>query len=159
MASIQQSFNQMLMSAQIGAGLYAHSPAGQEEAEVRKLQRTEPKIQKQIELTGEKVGPEPSAADEAFTEVFKAGTAQAKRLFELRPTEKNLAEYKEMSETLDEWESALKLSQEKRQQTLADQKVALENRKKLLEGTPEENRDFTYRKTKVKVMEEEKDGK
>ena len=56
MASIQQSFNQMLMSAQIGAGLYAHSPAGQEAAEVRKLKKNNPKIEKQIELTGEKVG-------------------------------------------------------------------------------------------------------
>lgn len=151
MSSIQQSFNQMLMSAQIGAGLYARSPAGQEAAEVRKLQKNAPKIQKQIELTGENVGPEPSASDEAFTEAFKAGTKQSKRLFELRPTEKNLTEYKEMSDTLEEWEDALKSSQEKRQQTLANQKAALENRKKLLEGTPEENRDFTYQKTKVEV--------
>lgn len=151
MSSIQQSFNQMLMSAQIGAGLYARSPAGQEAAEVRKLQKNAPKIQKQIELTGEKVGPESSASDEAFTEAFKAGTKQSKRLFELRPTEENLAEYKETADVLEEWEDALKSSQEKRQKTLADQKKALENRKKLLEGTPEENRDFTYRKTKVEV--------
>lgn len=155
MASIQQSFNQMLMSAQIGAGLYAHSPAGQEAAEVRKLQRTEPKIQKQIELAGEKIGPESSAESEkAFTEVFKTSVQQSKRLFELRPTEKNLAEYQQMSEALEEWESTLKSSQEKRQQTLGDQKAALETRIKLLQGDPN---PLNVKRTKVSIMEEEKD--
>lgn len=37
--SIQQAMNNMLFSAQVGAGLYAHSPAGQAQAEVKKLEK------------------------------------------------------------------------------------------------------------------------
>ena len=43
MASIQQSLNQMLMSAQLGAGFYAHSPAGKRMAQVRDIE-TEQKV-------------------------------------------------------------------------------------------------------------------
>ena len=35
MASIQQSLNQMLMSAQVGAGFYAHSPAAQQKMKLK----------------------------------------------------------------------------------------------------------------------------
>ena len=139
MASIQQSFNQILMSAQIGAGLYAHSPAGKEAAELRKLKRDMPKIEKQIELTGENVSAEPSESDKHFTEAFKAGKEQSKRLFELRPTEKNLKEYKEMSETLEEWEKTLMESQEKRQKTLANQKKENKMRRSIILDQYEKN--------------------
>lgn len=139
MSSIQQSFNQILMSAQIGAGLYAHSPVGKEAAEVRKLKRDMPKIEKQIELTGEKVGAEPSESDKHFTEAFKAGKEQSKRLFELRPTEKNLKEYKEMSEALEYWEETLMDSQEKRQKTLANQKQENKMRRSIILDQYEKN--------------------
>ena len=123
MASIQQSFNQMLMSAQIGAGLYAHSSVGKEAAEVKKLKKDMPKIEKQMELTGDNIEPESSESeDQAFTEALKKNTEQAKRLFELRPTEKNFKDYKEMSETLEYWEETLMESQNERQKTLANQK-------------------------------------
>lgn len=37
MASIQQSFNQMLGSAQFAAGLYAHTPAGKRASKVQEI--------------------------------------------------------------------------------------------------------------------------
>lgn len=43
MASIQQSFNQMLYTGTVGAGLYAHSPEGQRMAKVKELS-TEQKV-------------------------------------------------------------------------------------------------------------------
>ena len=53
MASIQQSFNQMLMSAQFGAGLYAHSPAGKRMAEVRDIGTEQKVLTKRALIEGE----------------------------------------------------------------------------------------------------------
>ena len=132
MASIQQSFNQMLMSAQIGAGLCAQSPEGQEAAEVRKLKKNNQKINKQIDFTAEKIELDPSESDKIFAEALKKGTEQSKRLFELRPTKKNLEEYTKMSETLSEWEEVLKHSQKIRQKTLQNQKKEKKIRRSII---------------------------
>lgn len=146
--NIQQSFNQALYQTQIGAGLYAHSPAGQERAEISRIQRNMPKTEKQIELAGEAVSPESSAAtDRAFTEAFKQGVQESKRLYELRPSEETFSKYHEMEETLEEWESALKYSQDKRQATLANQKEAYKLRQEILKGAPE----VSVKRTKVEV--------
>lgn len=148
MASIQQSFNQMLMSAQIGAGLYAHSSVGKEAAEARKLKKDMSKNEKQIELTGDNIGPESSESEnQAYTETFKAGVEQSKHLFELRPTDKNFKDYKEMSETLEYWENTLMESQDKRQKTLANQKQENKMRRSIVLDQYGKN------------MEVEKDGK
>lgn len=48
MASIQQSFNQMLISAQIGAGLYAHSPEAKEKKAIKKESQVEKSISEQL---------------------------------------------------------------------------------------------------------------
>lgn len=138
MTSIQQSFNQMLMSAQIGAGLYAHSPAGKQQAEIRSIKRNAPKIAKQVEYASENVSPTSSeATDKAYTEAFQKQVEQSKRLFELQPSKENFNEYEQMENALQEWEQALKVSQESRQATLDNQKKALSIRKQLLEGASE----------------------
>lgn len=48
--SIQQATNSVLFSAQVGAGLYAHSPAGKAQAEDKKLSQ-DIKIEKEQEQT------------------------------------------------------------------------------------------------------------
>ena len=146
--NIQQSLNQALFQGQIAAGLYAHSPAGKEQAEISRIKKNMPRIQKQIELAGGAVSPESSAAtDKAFTEAFQQGTEQSKRLYELAPSKKTFKQYNEMAETLEEWESTLIYSQDKRQKTLADQKAALKMREELLKGAPE----VPVKRTKVEV--------
>lgn len=45
--SIQQAMNNMLMSAQFGAGLYAHSPAGKTQAEVYNLKKEKSFLEKE----------------------------------------------------------------------------------------------------------------
>lgn len=149
MAGIQQAFNQTLMSAQVGTALFAHSPAGQVAAEVHSIKKNMPKTEKQIELASEGVGPNSSeATDRAFTEAFKQGVQESKRLYELRPSEESFSQYREMEETLEEWESALKYSYDKRIKTKQDQKKALDMRMKLLEADPN---PLNIKKTKVEV--------
>lgn len=141
MASIQQSFNQMLMSAQIGAGLYAHSSVGKETAEARKLIKKDiPKNEKEIELIGDNIGPKSSGSEnQAFTEALKKGTEQAKRLFELKSTEKNFKDYKGMLETLEYWEETLMEPQNERQKTLANQKKKNKMRRSIILDQYEKN--------------------
>lgn len=148
MAKIQQSLNQMLYTGTIAAGLYAHSPKGQMQAEIRNIEKNMPKIEKQIELAENAVSPKSSeATDRAYTEAYKQGVQQAKRLYELNPNEKNFSEYRSMEETLEEWEQTLKESQQKRQATLANQKEAKKIRQELLKGVPE----VQVKRTKVEV--------
>lgn len=45
--SIQQAMNSMLFSAQIGAGLYAHSSAGKNRAEVKKIKKEKSFLEKE----------------------------------------------------------------------------------------------------------------
>lgn len=92
--SIQQAFNNILMSAQIGAGLYAHSPAGQTTAEIRK-------VKKAIKAENIKADIETEIhedADDGFLEKTYASRTQnianlKQRLFELNPTEKGYQNY------------------------------------------------------------------
>lgn len=184
MSNIQESFNQMLMAAQIGAGLYAHSSVGKEKAELRKLIKEDiPKNEKEIELAGDNIGPESSEKeDQVFTEALKRGTEQSKRLFELKSTEKNFKDYKGMLNTLEEWEETVKESQQKREKISKMQPSdknydAYIKAKRRMESDQDSKRRYLqekelYRKivendpnplginkTKINLTEEEKDGK
>lgn len=150
MASIQQSLNQILATAGVMSGLYAHSPAGQEAAEVSKIKRDLPKVLKAREQQAE-LDENSEAAEKAYQENLDLGTKMSKRLYELRPTEENYRSMIAEAEGREEYEDILTQSMTKRQNNISEQKKSLDMRKKLLEGTPEEMRDFTYRKTKVEV--------
>lgn len=157
MASIQQSFNQMLMSAQIGAGLYAQTPQAKARAELKAKERAAEKAgEKTTEAAAAAIRNEQNLDKSIFEspvgetiETFGAQEVQIREeLLKADPSDKNYQAYLKAKQGME----ALQRSKERH---LQDKKI----RRKLLEGTPEENRDFTYRKTKVKVMEEEKDGK
>lgn len=156
MASIQQSLNQMLVTAGVGAGLYAQSPAGKEAAEVRNIKRNMPKLEKQIEEASAGVTKEPSASDEMFTKAFEKGVKQSERLFELRPSAETAAQHKELSEVFKEWEEALSSSMAERQGTLQKQQESLEMRKELLKNAP--NSSLGVREKNIKWKEDNTNG-
>lgn len=74
--SIQQSINQMLALAAGGAGLYAHSPAGQKAAEIKNLERERDVLEKIIDR-----------GENTQTELGRSADI-AERLFQLDPTDK-----------------------------------------------------------------------
>jgi len=145
MASIQQSLNQMLMSAQLGAGLYAHTPAAKSKAEWKNLEKRDEAVQKQLDIVEPKVGVEPSEADPVYTKAFKEQTDIARQKYELKPTEESYKEYTDLKQSFEEWESALQESQQKRADALTSQKEQFKLRRQLLEGTPE----VPVKKTKI----------
>lgn len=154
MASIQQSLNQMLMSAQVGAGLYAHSPAGKEQAEVSRIKRDLPKVLKAREQQAD-LDLNSEAAEKAYRENLDLGTKMSKRLYELRPTEQNYRNMIAEAEGKEEYEDILAQSMMKRDKTISTQKEALATRIKLLEGDPN---PLGIEKTKIN-LEGDKDGK
>lgn len=83
--TIQNAVNQILGSATIGAGLYAHSPTGKAKAETRDLTKAYEAAE-----THRKEWEEPLAGEEAIAETFTRKQAErAQRLYELNPTEAN----------------------------------------------------------------------
>ena len=92
--SIQQAFNNMLMSAQVATGFYAHSPAGKKQAEIRQVKQA-------IKAENIKADVETATheADEgiAFEKAYASRTQNIanlkQRLFELNPTEKSYQSY------------------------------------------------------------------
>ena len=146
MASIQQSFNQMLSSAQFATGLYAHSPAGKKQAEISEIKRNLPKVeqaraqQSEADLPGK-------AAEEAYKENLALGEKLSKRLYELQPTEENYRGMIAEAEGREEYEDIILQSVAKRQKTLTEQQEALKIRRQLLEGAPE----VQVKRTKVEV--------
>ena len=135
--SIQQSLNQALYQAGIMKGIYAQTEKGKAAQKMKGLQKREKIVQNQLDIAESAVKPEASEADPVYTQAFKEQTDIARQKWELNPNEKSFKEYAELQSAYEDWENALKYSQEKRQQTLADQKEAFEMRRKLLEGTAE----------------------
>lgn len=82
--SIQQSINQMLMTAQVGAGFYAHSPSGQRQAEIKKLERNYKRVHEKEDEWDEPFTPEGEPVQSHLREI-QMNTAQ--RLYELDPSE------------------------------------------------------------------------
>lgn len=78
MASIQQSFNQMLSSAQLATGLYAHTPMGKQKAEIFNLERNIKTYNKAIE------------SGTASSTEYEKRSAAAQKLYELDPSEERL---------------------------------------------------------------------
>lgn len=145
MASIQQSLNQTLASTQFAAGLYAHTPAAKSKAEWKNLEKQDLAVQKQLDIVESKVGTESSEADPMYTKALKEQTDIARQKYELKPTEQHYKEYAELKEAGEEWEKALKASEQKRLETLASQKEQFKLRRQLLEGASE----VPMKKTKI----------
>lgn len=74
--SIQQAMNQMLMTAQWGAGFYAHSPAGQKQAKIRGLEKDIRTYNKAIDQ------------GTASSKQYEQRAAAASQLYELDPSQK-----------------------------------------------------------------------
>lgn len=139
MSSIQQSFNQMLMSAQIGAGLYARSYTGQEQAKLREAKKT-------AQSAGERTTQAVIAAipkhdeDKVLTknDIYEGTFGQTldesgarevaakKKLFEVNPSKETFTDYQKAKESLDKWTAEKTRYKEEK-----------EMRRKLLEGTAE----------------------
>lgn len=145
--SIQQSLNQALYTSTIAAGLYTHSPQGKERAQLKNLEKRDEAIAKQLNVVDTKVGPEESVADPIYGKAFQEQVDIARQKYELRPNEESFKEYAELKESYEEWEQALKHSQEKRLKELRGQKEGKKMRKKLLQGTPE----VSVNKTKINL--------
>ena len=112
MAGIQQSVNQALGSAQFAAGLYAHTPMGQEQAELNLLKRKEATIAEQVASTEQTIGPKSTPEqDQAYTEAFESQVKNLKRQWELDPTEERFKEYTDVKSSLNEWKEWMKTAE------------------------------------------------
>lgn len=139
MSSIQQSFNQMLSSAQFAAGLYAHTYAGQEQAKLRAAKKTAESAGKKttqavMSAAKKEAEQDPYITKEAiytgdFAETLEdAGTkeiAAKKKLFEASPSDKNYDAYIKAKRSLDKF-----------QESKSRYKAEKEMTRKLLENDP-----------------------
>lgn len=118
--SIQQSINQMLMSAQIGAGFYAHSPTGQKQAAYKEAK-------KEFQKTEEKYPQwsEPTTEDEVaiYEQMSQRQADLASKMYSIKPTETNYEQYKNALSGLTE-----------RIEGKASLKAGLKERKEIIKG-------------------------
>lgn len=100
MASIQQALNQMLTTAGVGAGIYAHSPAGQKRAELKKKKLHYATTQENLFLVGEYTDDpiKKQANEEIRQTLLHQNTQAAEEVFQLDPTGPNYYNYKEALE-------------------------------------------------------------
>lgn len=95
MASIQQALNQMLATAGVAAGLYAHSPKGQSKTEFKQTKKAYDFLE---EKRSQWEAPLDTSGLEMADELSELQLARAKKLYELDPTEEN---YKEWMDNLN----------------------------------------------------------
>lgn len=93
--SIQQSFNQMLYSGTIAAGLVAHSPAGQKAAKIRDLKQQEAALQQQydIESSETEFHPDPDVNLRVHKKFTKELANLKAQQYKLNPTKKAYNSY------------------------------------------------------------------
>lgn len=151
MTSIQQSFNQMLMSAQIGASLYAQTPGAKARIALKATKKRESETEDAISNSLKELKKEAQGAGEITPEtetalkgVLQEQTALTKQQFHREPAylENYLSalQDEEMLKTqgrlgLSGWQGLQTTAE--RQKTINSQKEQLELRKKLLAGEPE----------------------
>lgn len=129
--SIQQAMNNMLFSAQVGAGLYAHSPAGKKQAEIRQLKADYEKTDKTYSDWGE-----PQEGEEHVSDIIvKQQTERAERLAALDPTKENIARASEMRSQYEtqEVEDVFKSAEAKALESLSSRINSLTERLKSFE--------------------------
>ena len=142
MASIQQSMNQMLQTAQFGASVYAHSPVAKEKADVKQSKAfadtSEAKLKdlaEQAQGAGE-ITPE---IEKATEDVLAGRSAAYKRLAQSDPAYMenwvSSLQDEEMLKTqgrlgIKEWQGVTSLKA--RQETRQNQKAEFEKRKSII---------------------------
>lgn len=136
MASIQQSLNQMLMSAQVGAGFYAHSPAAQQKMELKQTKEALSKTLSSREMQQDIDDPSEAATAE-YRENLALGESLAKKLYSLEPTEENYRAVIAEAQGREEFEDIAATQLLRRTEAARSQKEQFELRKKLLAGEPE----------------------
>lgn len=90
--SIQQSINQMLTIAAGGIGLYAHSPEGQKQAEIKKLEKDYQKTEENIEEWSEPVKEEETNIAEFNAKLQRE---RSQRLYQLDPSTERASQLKQ----------------------------------------------------------------
>lgn len=92
--SIQQAMNNMLFSAQVGAGLYAQSPAAKTQAKIKGKEKAieAEKIKADVE-TGAHEGDENATFEKTYFARTKKIAKLEEEMFELNPTEKRYQSY------------------------------------------------------------------
>ena len=90
--SIQQTLNSMLMSAQIGAGLYAHSPIGQAQAEYKQAKK---EYQKTEDAYSQWSGPLTEDETKIYEQMSQRQANLASEIYSIKPTPENYKTYKE----------------------------------------------------------------
>ena len=92
--SIQQAFNNMLMSAQVATGFYAHSPEGKKRAEVRQTKKAIRAAEGKADIAAAALeADEGIAFEKEYTFRTKDIANLKQHLFELTPTEKSYQSY------------------------------------------------------------------
>ena len=136
MASIQQSLNQMLMSAQVGAGFYAHTPAAKQKQEIKNLEKQSQAIERarDIQIEADIDTPEANAI---YQENLEQGSRVAQRLFELDPSEQRYADVRAERAGREEFEQIMEQQLLRKTEAARSQKEQFELRKKLLAGESE----------------------
>lgn len=113
MASIQQAMNQMLATAGVGAGLYAHSPEGQERAHFKQLGKEEKGLRLQSDTLSEALEVAETAAEAKKVEKAIAKTEASiadvrEKRFKLKPSEKALRSYEEQVQNVRDFKGSFK---------------------------------------------------
>lgn len=150
MASIQQSFNQMLMSAQLGAGLYSHTPAAKQKAELKQTKEALTKTLASREMQ-ENIDDPSAAATAEYRENLALGESLTKKQFALEPTAENYRAVIAEAQGREEFEDIAAAQLWRKTETTRTQKEQLELRKKLLAGEPEVK---ATKKSEVKIYGE-----
>ena len=154
--SIQQSINQMLMSAQIGTGLYKQTPEAKARAELKATEKAaEQAGKKTTEALAAAVRSEQDLNKSIFEspiadtiQSFGAQEVQSReKLLKLDPSDKNYQAYQKAKQGMEAFQRSKQRflqDKEERQKILQAQ---LEMQEKLLQGVPE----VPVKRTKVEV--------
>lgn len=142
MASIQQALNNMLSTAGIAAGFYAHSPEGQKHAELRQLEKEQSLLDKKV------------AEGLSSTEDARKQAEIADKLFNLDPTSERLNISEEYT---GKWEKTRKASKQTDDLKATAESKAIESLGSKLDTISE--RLAAFEKRKVLLKNRNKGGK
>ena len=90
--SIQQAMNNMLFSAQVGAGLYAQSPAAKAQAEYNKAEK---EFQKTESVYSQWAEPTNEDEEKIYEQMSQRQADLASKMYSIKSTQENYEKYKE----------------------------------------------------------------
>lgn len=142
MASIQQALNNMLSTAGVAAGFYAHSPEGHKRAEIKQLEKEQSLLDKKV------------AEGISSTEDVRRQAEIADKLFTFNPTPERLDISEEYA---GKWEKARKASKQTDDLKATAESKAIESLGSKLDTISE--RLAAFEKRKVLLKNRNKGGK